>query len=651
MKHRVLACGQNAYEHLDTLDWAVSDARSFAGKLKDRAGADVTALDCPSPDSLLQALSDLEEAGGLGKEDTLWFFFAGHGCSIGGKDYLVPGNARSVKSSFFASSCIHLESIVTALPNLGAGLVILCIDACREDILSQSIEFGSEALKLAKEREVVVFFSCDRGERAFENSNGGLFTQALLTSMDQCSGRTIFALQQCLKEELASVCERSSLPKQTLRANVSDLDLGERVILSWKQEAASGVPIIRAEDAAVDTFIDRLDFQHMQLPRDAACEVAFRRVRPDDEFPTHLDKHRYFLSLLRHLAGLPHRPESAPSIEYLICLQDEIGGGDSFHTALNQMAAGMEMKLKTIRDLVAEKDRLAAEAREEKEAPELIVRIIASPYQKPEVKGWLQIGSEQKLIGGPHPCRDHGEIERVVLELVHECYRRLAACGREQNELRLAFILPRAQLGLAVQRFAHSPLDGKDDLLGDSMLGREHPVWVRSFERTYWIEADRFPGDRNRFQKRCQRDGGTEFKSSEVFQITCDCSPRTRLSGLKGSKQACLVLVHCVDTSAKKLGRSVTELLGGLLRQDLPYVAWLDTGAAPDDLSLADHSGDLLKGLSPEIVPLRVHEFRRGELKGEVDEGQQQVGAYFHLLADSTESAAPEEELLDAGAL
>ena len=92
--------------------------------------------------------------------DNLWFFFAGHGKRVQGRDYLMlrdsnPGNVERTG--------IAIRDLTEQLRRSGADNIILMLDACRTEDGRDDGGIGLE-----KQKGVITFFSCSPQQISYE---------------------------------------------------------------------------------------------------------------------------------------------------------------------------------------------------------------------------------------------------------------------------------------------------------------------------------------------------------------------------------------------------------------------------------------------------------------------------------------------------
>jgi uncharacterized caspase-like protein len=113
-------------------------------------------------------------------EDTILFYFAGHGMMDGENIYLLPYDARK---DVLVDTAIDLKWVNEILDKSSAKVKILVIDACKND-MSGKRDAGSlmseefERVLLESSKGYVLFSSCQHGESSYEDPDimHGIFT-------------------------------------------------------------------------------------------------------------------------------------------------------------------------------------------------------------------------------------------------------------------------------------------------------------------------------------------------------------------------------------------------------------------------------------------------------------------------------------------
>jgi adenylate kinase family enzyme len=170
----------------------------------------------------------------LGESDAVFFYFAGHGFSRSGRDYL----ACSDTSLADLDSAISPAEIVSASLSSGAGTCVLVLDACRSWAEKDVGLFGEATLELARNHGLIAFVGCSPGERCQEDFElaHGVFTYSLLNAISDQEPCTVPDIQQSVVRQVERICSAKRVCAQRprtcvgpLRNAVVDLFTGEFV--------------------------------------------------------------------------------------------------------------------------------------------------------------------------------------------------------------------------------------------------------------------------------------------------------------------------------------------------------------------------------------------------------------------------------------
>ena len=190
-KNWAIAIGINQYNNLQHLNYAKLDAEAMRDCFEKEVRFDRVFLFTedsiaiptsppiptqPTYGNLRRFLRANFEKPLLAPGDNLWFFFAGHGCRSGDRDYLMlidsdPGDVEH--------TAISVDFVTQRLRRSGADNVVLFLDACRDQGSRQGEGIGK------KHQGVVTFYSCSPSQRSYEieQLQHGSFTQALLEGL------------------------------------------------------------------------------------------------------------------------------------------------------------------------------------------------------------------------------------------------------------------------------------------------------------------------------------------------------------------------------------------------------------------------------------------------------------------------------------
>jgi len=136
-----LVVGNNNYTNLpadEQLSTAVNDARAVGDTLS-RLGFEVIEGENLSRSEFSAKFDELTRK--LSPGDTALFYFAGHGVTLGGGNYLLPSDVPDVESgqeSLLARTSLGEEDIVTDIQARGVRVAVVVLDACRNNPFKRS---------------------------------------------------------------------------------------------------------------------------------------------------------------------------------------------------------------------------------------------------------------------------------------------------------------------------------------------------------------------------------------------------------------------------------------------------------------------------------------------------------------------------------
>ncbi len=185
-KQLALCIGNNDYQYscLSKLNCAVNDAKAIAERLKTR-GFDVIEYSDLNRNEMHEAIDDFEEK--LTKYEVGLFYYAGHGFECSGYNLLMPVDTDGTDRAYRDWMALKLDTVINALegknkPN-ELKIKIIILDACRQDPDGRGIYQLGFAPIFAPVGTIIAF-STSPGQNAKERDGHGLYTQALLQSID-----------------------------------------------------------------------------------------------------------------------------------------------------------------------------------------------------------------------------------------------------------------------------------------------------------------------------------------------------------------------------------------------------------------------------------------------------------------------------------
>src|ERR1700759_3496320 len=137
-KRVALVIGNNDYKNVPRLKTAVNDARTMGDTLK-QLGFSVMVAENQNRVQFSQSLLAFDNA--VGKGDTAFFFYAGHGFEIAGQNYLLPTDvpaATEGQEELVRDASVLADRIVERLQNRQVRPSILVLHPCRNNPFERS---------------------------------------------------------------------------------------------------------------------------------------------------------------------------------------------------------------------------------------------------------------------------------------------------------------------------------------------------------------------------------------------------------------------------------------------------------------------------------------------------------------------------------
>ena len=223
----LFSIGIDSYDHFRRLRCCVSDAKEIVRIFRQKApsivveecyGNAVNSITAPQVNELLQKIRSLS----LDRDDHIFFYFAGHGFSQDGADYLVCSDTSEDE----IGSAIPTQDVLTALTATGAGTAVLILDACRNILARDTGSFIKQTLELSRREGVIVFSACSPGEVSQElpdELNHGVFTFALCKTIVDDNASTPIEIDRQVINWVEEFCRDYKLQRQTPYTSVSPL--------------------------------------------------------------------------------------------------------------------------------------------------------------------------------------------------------------------------------------------------------------------------------------------------------------------------------------------------------------------------------------------------------------------------------------------
>ncbi len=186
-----MVIGDSDYQHATRLPNPQNDAKAISAKLT-TLGFDVFLHENLGGQDFRIALGAFAEE--ALRADLAVVFYAGHGIEMGGRNYLIPIDAKMTSEATAQFEALSLDSVLTTVRNAGK-LGLIMLDACRDNPFAntmtrkngtRAVSRGLAPVSLDGEAGTLVSFAAQAGDTADDGTGmHSPYTEALLELLDQ----------------------------------------------------------------------------------------------------------------------------------------------------------------------------------------------------------------------------------------------------------------------------------------------------------------------------------------------------------------------------------------------------------------------------------------------------------------------------------
>ena len=190
-KSFAVVIGINSYEKWPSLEFAVNDAKAITERLKETGFDHITVIldkEATHRRILTELFHKLPEA--VGRNDRLFFYFAGHGQTEdlpkgGKKGYIIPVDGDV---SNYGATAISMDQIRSLSSRIPAKHILYAMDSCYSGLgLNRSggvsPKISNYLRKISSMRVVQIITAGGKGEQVQEKGSHGLFTTYFLHAL------------------------------------------------------------------------------------------------------------------------------------------------------------------------------------------------------------------------------------------------------------------------------------------------------------------------------------------------------------------------------------------------------------------------------------------------------------------------------------
>lgn len=184
-KRIALVIGNSKYANINPLKNPGNDARLMK-KTLESLGFDVTMIVETNLIDIKKAIADFGKKLSADKNSVGFFYYAGHGAEIRGKNYLIPIETPS-KIENEAEASLHLvdlDILLNQINDIKNRLNVIVLDACRDDPFALNRSSGGSAagiVSVSAPTGTLIAYATRKGYTASDGEGGnGLYTQELV---------------------------------------------------------------------------------------------------------------------------------------------------------------------------------------------------------------------------------------------------------------------------------------------------------------------------------------------------------------------------------------------------------------------------------------------------------------------------------------
>ena len=152
----------------------------------------------------------------VGRDETAFIFYAGHGIGAHGTNWMVPTDDSDIQTALdLPDFAISVSSLMERLERRGGGTNIVMLDACRDNPLPSDTRSSGATRglgRMAAPNGTFIAYAADPGQVAFDGEgNNGLFTESLMHALEQ-PDRPLYEIMRSVRREVRRKTSGSQTP-------------------------------------------------------------------------------------------------------------------------------------------------------------------------------------------------------------------------------------------------------------------------------------------------------------------------------------------------------------------------------------------------------------------------------------------------------
>ena len=280
-KRVALVIGNSDYE-VSPLRNPLNDATDVAQVLSDKLGFDTTLVIDADQADMQNAIRDFSQD--IKTADVRLFYYAGHGVSVDGQNYMIPIGASISNEDEVQWEAIDTSLVLNSLEKYNTGANLMILDACRDNPLPKSTRSGSRGLsKIHAPVGSLILYATAPGQVALDGEGrNGTFTKYLLRSLaapdvhigDLALDVRVAVMQETNNQQVP--WSESSLTRRIYLAGKTDEPIAD-------QQAEENILVSDTGEASAEVTSESVTEQYITDPASSSDDASAIEVSADQQ--------------------------------------------------------------------------------------------------------------------------------------------------------------------------------------------------------------------------------------------------------------------------------------------------------------------------------------------------------------------------------
>jgi hypothetical protein len=247
-----LVIGNSNYRNAPRLNNPVNDAHDIASALRG-LGFEVIVGEDQTAEKMKRLILSfgerLRQGGGVGL-----FYYAGHGVQIGGRNYLIPVEASSLREQTIEFDAVDVGRVLAEMDAAGNGFNIVILDACRSNPFAQNRRSGETGLaQIIAPEGTLIAYATSPGKVADDGEGrNGVYTAELLKQM-RVPEQKVEAMFKAVRVGVIVLTGRRQVPWES-SSLVGDFYFADKAVnYNGRSSATNGTPYSNTDRLSISS--------------------------------------------------------------------------------------------------------------------------------------------------------------------------------------------------------------------------------------------------------------------------------------------------------------------------------------------------------------------------------------------------------------